>query len=120
MEALEEGINVTSLDQKSATGAGKAFAVPSPPTRHGGGPREVAWEYRPGSTKPDAITIELRGAMQVDANDALVDPVVIDSYTTPATATTRTAAIGKFPFLDVNISALTIGGGDPIDGLVRL
>jgi hypothetical protein len=58
--------------------------------------------------------------MRVDANEALVNPVILDTYGTAATATTRTAVIGKFPFLGLNVASITIGGGDPLDGLMRL
>jgi hypothetical protein len=120
IHTLRPGSAETSLDQVSTAIDGKVFAVSQPSTRHGGGPREVTWSYEPGSTKPDAIVVELKGCLELTAAEAPVNPVILDTYNTVATPTLRTASIGKMRFLYLDISSITIGGGDPVDGKITI
>jgi len=109
------GDPVKSLNGVSASGAGEIFAVAQPPGVHGGGPREVTWSYDEGATPPTSYQMDLEG----DFDAAFGNATSLGSVNTLGSKRT-TSVIGKFPFLRLNMVALVIGPGDPIDGRISL
>ena len=115
----EGGVPAKSLDQVAATGKGQTFAIPQRHSQHSPGPREVTWGTKMGDTDPDAVTANLLAGWEVDANGDILNPTTLDS-TTDVTGEIQTIVVGKFPLLQIDLAALTIGGGDPIDGVILL
>lgn len=96
-----------AVGEAVALGASQAFAIQSRKPVGGNSGRTVTFDYEFG-VAPDAITVELQGAMQnVDA-----DYVKIADSTTFTTAPNSTTVENvRFNFLRLKVTALTLGAG---------
>lgn len=115
----EGGVPAKSLDQVSVVGKGQTLAVPQRHSQHAPGPREVTWGTKMGDTDPTDLTVNLLVGYEVNANGDILNPTTLDS-TTDATGELKTIVVGKFPLLQIDLAAITIGPGDPLDGVIMV
>ena len=106
---LGRGETFQSLINKDTAVVGLAVFVPPTTTTT---TRKVGWAYHKGVIAPDAILVEFQ------VSDDNSHWTTIDTYNTPGTDTFRQVDTGIGRWVRLNIQAITIGSGDPVNGYI--